>query len=427
MAYIKKIRMPHSIREYVVLKHVFLLMLGIFVVVHYADAQDLSHLYSELETNNKEILSYEKQKEAVVASAEQFVWLPDPEFGIGVFPSPVETRLGSQFFRASAMQIIPNKKISIQQKSNMKLNSQPIEDKKNILVLQKRFELKKNWLAYYEMDRTQAIISQNLELLNSLEKIALSKIESGKGRMSEVLIVQIKMKEISERINIINEQKLIPINNINRILNREIDQALIIDANLDFPAIILNKDDFISKVIKLHPRMSNLNSQKEIARSAIRLSEFTQKPVFGIGADYIYVNGRNDINPKGNGRDILQLKAIVRIPINKNPYSARDKANLIRIEGMTLQEEDVEHELLQQINNAYSEYEIAKLEHQLAADQISTIRSAIKLLEREYSAENSGFENLIAMELEIIKYEKSILQSIIKAYDAVNVLENLSL
>ena len=421
MVYIIKTKMPFC------LKLITLTSIMLVTGFHSARTQNLSDLYSELESNNKELQSYDKQQESILANAEQFVWLPDPEFGIGVFPSPVETRLGSQLFRASVMQMIPNKGISRQQKANMELSSLPIADKKDLKLLQKRFEIKKNWLAFYKLDRTQIIISQNLELLKSLEKIALGKIESGKGRMSEVLIVQIKMKEITERINIISEQKLIPVNNINRILNREIDQSLESNEDLAFPDINMDKEDFYLSVLKSHPKISILNNQKEIARSAIQLSEYAQKPVFGVGMDYIYVNGRTDMDPKGNGRDIAQLKAVMRIPINKNPYSARDKANLIKIEGFELQEQGVAHELLQQINNAYHEFELAKREYDLAESQLITIRSAINLLEKEYSSESSGFENLIAMEMEIIKYDKSILESIIKAYDALNVLENLSL
>ena len=409
------------------LKKVASIIVLYFISIGSAHLQDLSSLYNELESNNYELKAFDKQKDAVLEGAEQFVWLPDPEFGLGIFPSPVETRLGSQLFRLSAMQMIPNKGISNQKKQTALLKASPIQDQKNVKLLQNRLAIKKEWLNIYLIKNSQNIIKRNIELLESLENIALKKVESGKGKMSDVLIVQLKKNEIIEQVKIL-DSKLIPPNmNINQLLNRNPMQRINISENLEFPYIAFDKNEVLSNIQKSHPKVSFLNKQKDISRSEIQLSEYAQKPAFGVGLDYIYVNARNDAEPSWNGRDILQLKATMKIPINKKSYEAKDKSNLARIEALELQEINLRSDFERLIENAFSKYETAKLNKELAEKQIATIKAIINLLEKEYAAENSGFDQLISMELEIIKYEKQILESIVEAHRAINVIENLSL
>ncbi len=56
---------------------------------------------------NLELKIFEKEYLAALEKAPQVSQLPDPEAGIGVFPLPVETRLGAQILRVGATQMFP--------------------------------------------------------------------------------------------------------------------------------------------------------------------------------------------------------------------------------------------------------------------------------------------------------------------------------
>lgn len=407
--------------------NIALVLIVLIVHTSYSNAQNLNALYEEMEKNNFEIKSFDKEKEAIIAGSDQYIWLPDPEFSVGLFPLPVETRLGAQLLRISAGQMIPTKGIYKQQKLIHSLKAIPVSDQKNMQVLANRTQLKQEWLQLYKFQETQNIISRNIELLKSVEKIALSKVESGKGKLSEVVIVQIKINDIEERLKIIETQKQVPINNINKILSRTENKEIIIKDHLEFPIMLFEKSFLLEKIINGNPKLQLINHNKDVVKSEIDMNVFMQKPMYGVGFDYIYVNPRSDMDPMRNGRDALQLRASVKIPINKKPFEVKTKSQLIQIEALDFKERNAITELEKMMENAFSQYETALKTKILYEDQIRNIHSVIKLLEQEYAAENSGFENLISMEMDIIKYELIILDSIIEAHKAINILENLTL
>ncbi len=407
--------------------NIALVLIVLIVHTSYSNAQNLNALYEEMEKNNFEIKSFDKEKEAIIAGSDQYIWLPDPEFSVGLFPLPVETRLGAQLLRISAGQMIPTKGIYKQQKLIHSLKAIPVSDQKNMQVLANRTQLKQEWLQLYKFQETQNIISRNIELLKSVEKIALSKVESGKGKLSEVVIVQIKINDIEERLKIIETQKQVPINNINKILSRTENKEIIIEDHLEFPIMLFEKSFLLEKIINGNPKLQLINHNKDVVKSEIDMNVFMQKPMYGVGFDYIYVNPRSDMDPMRNGRDALQLRASVKIPINKKPFEVKTKSQLIQIEALDFKERNAITELEKMMENAFSQYETALKTKILYEDQIRNIHSVIKLLEQEYAAENSGFENLISMEMDIIKYELIILDSIIEAHKAINILENLTL
>ena len=70
-------------------------------------AQSLQELINQIPNQNLSLKVLEKEYQASLEKANQITPRPDPELGIGIFPLPVETRLGGQALRVSAMQQFP--------------------------------------------------------------------------------------------------------------------------------------------------------------------------------------------------------------------------------------------------------------------------------------------------------------------------------
>jgi len=88
-----------------------LIISGLFIIGSLGKvyAQSLDSLIQEAYTNNLELQILEKQYESKLQLAPQIAPRPDLEAGLGVFPLPVETRLGAQVTRLSATQMFPKK------------------------------------------------------------------------------------------------------------------------------------------------------------------------------------------------------------------------------------------------------------------------------------------------------------------------------
>ena len=133
---------------------------------------------------------------------------------------------------------------------------------KKTIVIKDRYKLKDAWLDLYRIDKSMAIMSENIKFLESLEKLALRKIESGRGRMSDVLMVQLKLNEVKEKISILESEKDIPITRINILSNYNIPGDVVIQENLDFPDN-LSIEDY--QIDQKHPQLSIFNQKKDIA------------------------------------------------------------------------------------------------------------------------------------------------------------------
>lgn len=389
-------------------------------------AQNIDFISKELD-HNLMLRALDKEIEYREVNAEQYVWLPNPEFSAGVFPLPVETRLGAQIFRLSVMQMLPNRNIHVQKKMIEGLRATPVKAEKDAKLIALEFQIKEQYLEYYRLSQKKLIIEKNLVLLESLEDLALSKVENNKGRMSDVLMVQVKRQSIREQIKILDQQIAIPLNNINAMVYRSQDAPAIEVINLDFPIWTYDERELIQTWFENHPKSQSFDYQKDILKAETSLEDLSAKPVFGVGLDYIYVDPMNVADPKWNGRDIVQLKASVTIPINRNPYDVRNKARVIKMESLDLQKKQVSHEISRIIRNAKSQFDTAKLNVELSQLQIQTINSTIQILEKAYTAEQASIENLISLEMDLINYETLMLENIVAAYRAINAVENLVL
>jgi outer membrane protein TolC len=172
-----------------------------------------------------------------------------------------------------------------------------------------------------------------------------------------------------------------------------------------------------------HPMMKMYELQQEISKKAMAVNALNDKPTFGVGLDYINVIARNDAEPKGNGRDIVQLKATVKIPLYKNQYAAKNQEELLKIEAWELQKESTTDQFLMVIEKAFTDYELANLEMDLYAQQVVTTKAAIDFLKSSYSVDGRNFEELLQMEKELIDYDLMILKAIVKSHKATILVE----
>lgn len=366
--------------------------------------------------NNLELKVLEKTYEASLQRAPQVSQLPQPEVGVGAFPLPVETRLGAQIVRVGATQMFPWKGLLDSRKDLENAKSRALFKKIAVRALDIQYQVKKAWLELYLLEEKIAIISANLPLLEALEKLALAKVESGKGSTADVLRVQLSREALLQQIEILQQQKREPIANLNQLLGRKENAEFHVRDSLILTALPYQKDSVLAMVKALHPQLEMLGLEQDIARQASKVNELEGKPSFGVGLDYIMVNGRTDANPANNGRDIVQLRGAVTIPIYRKKYEAKAMEEQLKIEALDLQKEDTFQKYTAAIEKAYAQHEMAQLRASLAERQKQLTLSTIEILESKYSADGNRFDELLRLEKDLIDYDLQMLQAIVQSH-----------
>ena len=138
---------------------------------------------------------------------------------------------------------------------------------------------------------------------------------------------------------------------------------------------------------------------------------------------YIMVNERTDASPSHNGRDIVQLRGSVKIPINKGRFDAKEQEENLKIEALELQKENAVSRFNAMIERTYASHEAVRLQIDFYEKQMDITKAAIRLLETEYSVKGTRFDELLQLEKDLINYELKILKAVVDSHLAKAELE----
>ncbi len=403
----------------IIIKFCLLLLLAPLL----GSGQSLAELLKMGRDNNLELKALNQEYLAGLEKGPQVSQLPDPEIGIGAFAFPVETRLGPQQARLSASQMFPWFGTLEAREEVTIANAQALYKKVAATELELAYQIKTAYFQLYEIQATQNIIRQSIRIWNSLRQLTLAKVESGQSTTADVLQVDLKIQELEQELLILDKRIEKPRTDLNQVLNRPLETSVEIQNDLGFASMPFNKDTLLENIRNRHPSIRAFALQQEASRTAIALNELEGRPSFGLGLDYIMVNPRTDADLLNNGRDIVQLNAKVSIPLWREKFKAKEREENLKIAAIENRKSDLETRFLSAIKKAFSDYETARLRQELYTQQMETIRSALRILQSEYSATGSKFDELLRLERDLIDYDLKILKAIVESHIAKATIE----
>ena len=398
------------------MKNKISLFIGLVLCWNGTTGQALADLLVLVNEANLETKILEKDYQIALEKIPQVGQRPDPEIGLGIYPLPVETRLGAQWTRLSATQMLPWFGVLDSQKDLAQAQANTLLPKVKIKQLDKQFLVKQAYYQLYELEQTQAILQENIVLYNSLENLALAKVETGTASAADVLKIQLKKKALEQKIRLLESNEQYPSIQINQILDRGLDTSIDVMEQLQFTELDFDKDTLLQHIKQQHPQMNVYDLQQESARQAMALNKLKAKPSLGVGVDYIYVRKRSDAEPTSNGRDIVQLRGSIKVPLNKDQYDAKEREEQLRITRIEEQKRHTSQQFLVAIEQAYTDAEIARLNMELYQEQIEITKGAIQILESDYSASGKGFDELLEHHQALVNYEVQIVQAIVQSH-----------
>ena len=196
------------------------------------------------------------------------------------------------------------------------------------------------------------------------------------------------------------------------------ETAVVIEDSLAFAVLPFEKDTLLAHIQAHHPMVRMYALQQETARKALVANALEGKPSFGVGVDYLWVDGRTDAVPLHNGRDIVQVNATLSIPLYRGKYTAKANEETFRIAALEQQKLATASSFQAMIERAYVRFETAVLLQDLYIQQIQTTKAAIRVLETNYSTQKSSFDELLQLERELIDYDLKILQAVVESHRA---------
>lgn len=115
----------------------------------------------------------------------------------------------------------------------------------------------------------------------------------------------------------------------------------------------------------------------------------------------------------------------MRIPLYREKYRAKEQEERLRIQALESRKEDQFLQFRSELERAFTDWEDALLRYALYREQKETTRSAIDLLLTQYSANETGFVDLLQLEEQLVRYDLQLLSATVKSHLAQAEVERL--
>ena len=405
----------------------YLFILTSFLNSELAFSQSLTDYLEVAAENNPSLKASYQQYLSALEKVPQVGALPDPQLTFGYFVSPVETRVGPQRARFSVQQMLPWFGTLEARKDAATLAAQvrfeEFVQARNTLF----FNIKQ---AYFQLQNLQsdiALTGENIEIMESYERLATQKYENDLASMVDILRVQMRLRSERNKLFSLKENLAAQRAVFNKLLNREADEVVNLPPDISASLIATDSADWRAQMLSENPDMRVLQAEANLLKENEKLADLSGKPNLGVGLDYAIVGQRNEVELTNNGQDIIMPMVSLSIPfLNRGKYqAARHEVQLQREENI-LAKQARENELLSNLSLAVRDHEVALDRVRLFEQQIEAARQAISILNSAYESTSEDFEDVLEFQQQLLTYRMSLNEARTQALIAQAKIEELT-
>ncbi len=365
--------------------------------------EDLNSYLKTAAENNPGLKARFNEYMAALEVAPQVKALPDPQVAFGYFIQPVETRVGPQQFKISASQMFPWFG-TLKAKENVVVQAAKAKYEAFQEVKSKLFnDVRSTYFNLYFTRKAIAITKENLEILNSIQKMALIKVEAGLVPAVDEYRVEMELGDLENQLALLNDKFDAQVVMFNNLLNNPANDPV------QIPDILWETEPSISKMAILdsirvqNHQLLSLDLQAESLRYKQDVAQLMGKPDFKIGFDYTIV-GKGSNNMAGT--DAIMLPTVgISIPLYRNKYKAMVNEAVYQETAKKEEKINQQNVLETVFEQTWKDFSDAKRRITLNVNQADLAQKSIKLLETAYSTDSKNFEEILRMDRKLLKYK----------------------
>jgi len=434
--------------------------------------------------NNPNLKAKFFEYQAALERVPQVGVLPDPQLAFGIFLKPMERFAGDQIGSISLMQMFPWMGTLDAAKEEMsfmaKANYEAFNEAKSTLF----YEVKATWYAMHQLEKEITITSENIELLKTIEQVALARFKSGaqqsggaggsgamsstgnttagiqgigmgsmnmqsqtlsvsaatqrnmtpmaetdnmgsNGNMTDVLRIQLEMNELQNKLELLQESRIPLLARFNQLLNRPANEVVLLSDTVVEAQIPILLSEFPDSIRNNNPMLKMLEQEKA---SYIAQGEMNRKmgfPMIGIGLQYdIFRPGMNS-PAMMNGKNMLMPMASISVPLWRKKYTAAVRESEWMYKSFDVQIQDVQNQLMVSFKDALKDFRDAERRVKLYQNQALLSNQVLNLLIVQYTTGGTNFEEVLRFQQQLLDYRLSHLKAIIDGNISVAMMNRL--
>jgi outer membrane protein, heavy metal efflux system len=380
-----------------------------------AHAQDLLDSYLvQAADNNLGLKGKFSEYMAALEKVPQVGALPDPQVAFGYFVQPVETKVGPQQARFSIGQMFPwfgtlsaKEDVATQM---AKAKYEMFKEAKSKLF----YNVKSTWYNLYFTNSAIKITRENIDILNTFQKLALVKIEAGKASAVDEIRVEMEILDLENQLSLLldklNTQKVA----FNNLLNIDSSTDVRIPELLDTLEMVFSRQAILDSIRDNNHQVLNLEFQEASYEYQQIVAKKMGKPDFSIGLDYIVTgeSSNSALPASESGKDAILLPKVgISIPLYRKKYTSMVKEAVLMQEATQDQKIDKINVLETVYEKANTDYQDSKRRVSLHQKQLELAHKALRILESEYATDGENFEEILRMERQVLMHSLELEKS----------------
>lgn len=465
------------------MKNWIIYILLILVYSSNAYGQTLNEYLIIAAENNPNLKSKYFQYQAALERVPQVGSLPDPQLGFSFFIMPMERYMGNQVGTISLMQMFPWFGTLGAAKNEMtfmaKAKFEEFNETKSMLF----YEVRANWYALQLLEKEIAITKENIELLRTMEQIALTRFKSGgqssnnsggsgnmrssgnpntnssssgmggmnmqgqsqsgnspsrnmpqmgemesmssSGSMIDVLRVQMEINELQNNLALLEDSKIPLLVRFNLLLNRDKNETVLFSESIMAVTIPMSLNEIPDSIKANNPMLNMLEQDEQAFIAQGKMNQKMGLPMIGVGLQYDIFQPRANSESMMNGRNMLMPMATVTIPLWRKKYTASVRESDFMRQSVIELKQEVSNQLMVNYEDALKDFKDADRRVKLYQDQTSLANQALNILIVQYTTEGSNFEEVLRMQQQLLDYRLKYLDALIDGNIAVAMMERL--
>ena len=367
-----------------------------------AQESELNNYLQIASENNPELKAKFNEYMAALEVAPQVNALPDPQVAFAYFISPVETREGPMQFKLSASQMFPwfgtlaaKENAAVQA---AKAKYELFEETKSKLFN----EVKGAYFNLYFNKKASAILLENIEILQSFQRLATIKVEAGMVSIVDEYRIEMEINELENQLALLKDKEFVLEVMFENLLNTDEIETISIPVDLWRNDFHLSKQAALDSVSRYNHQLLSIDFQQAALAYKRDVAKRSGNPNIKVGFDYTFI-GKGENNLAGKDAFIFPSVGLT-IPLYRNEYKAKVQ-EVLYLEAAKSFEKDNKNNLLETLfENGWKDYSDATRRINLYETQLDLSLKSIKILETDYSTGNKNFEEILRMERKVLKY-----------------------
>jgi len=344
---------------------------------------------------------------AALEKIPQVGTLPDPSVSFAFFILPVETRVGPQYATFSANQMFPwfgtlgaKKDVATEM---AKQKYEVFEEAKSRLY----YDVGSSYYNIYFLKKAIDITFENINILNTMKRLALIRFEAGSGSAVDQLRVRMEVADLENQLALLRDNKGVMEVKFNNLLDVEDNATVLIPDSLWDAPLSISKKAVMDSIITQNHQLKRLENKIITWDKQGEVAKKMGLPSFSAGLGYTVVGKSENpaLSNAENGRDILMFPKVgITIPIYRKKYKAMVKEASLNMEAAQFEKHEKVNQLTIIFETAYRDHSDANRRIQLYRSQSKLAQKSLNILITDYSNNGKSFEEVLRIERKVLKY-----------------------